>query len=286
MFSDVERSPESLEIQSKKSNAQYTRCYEIPGESARFHTGLTGIFSTVQIGHFMASTEGVEFADARVPKRSSPIAVAKSLFCELEEPTEDVFEDGAKDLSHSSFTSPLAGNSDVCRSLSLDSDGSVHETSLTIDSHASHEPNRSSKEQNSMTSQDQEGAETHPLTPPTVAATQTPKLSSFGPRPDSHSSFLNPLPDLACGFAQSPSFLKPRNVVAFRSYCSSINRSSMSGVSRLSMGSVEAMDVSAASSNYFASGNATPVQRRPNSNSSIAQVIMHLYIFTHADKSC
>lgn len=283
-FSDVERSPESLEIQAKKSNAHYTRCYEIPEETARFHTGLTGTFSTVQMGDFMASTEGIGFAEDRLPKRSSPIAVAKSLFCELEEPTEDVFADGAKDLSRSSFTSPLAGNSDVCRSLSLDSDGSMHEMSLTIDSHASHKPNKSSEERNLVSSEEQEGvkespsAESHPKTPPAVAATQTPKLASFGQRRDSHSPFLNRLPDVACGFAQSPSFLKPRNVVAFRSYCSSINRSSMSGVSRLSMGSVEAMDVSTASSYNSASGNATPVQRRPNTNSSGSQVITQGHI--------
>ncbi|GLD54580.1 serine/threonine-protein kinase greatwall isoform X1 [Lates japonicus] len=139
-FSDVERSPEPLEIQAKKSNADYRRCYEIPEETARFHTGLTGTFSTIQIGDFMASTEGNGLAEDRVPKRSSPIAVAKTLFCELEEPAEDTFEDGAKDLLHSSFTSPLAGNSDICRSLSLDSDGSMHETSLTIESCSSLKP--------------------------------------------------------------------------------------------------------------------------------------------------
>ncbi len=268
-FSDVERSPEPPEIQAKKSNAHYKRCYEIPEEAARFHTGLTGTFSTVQIGDFMASTEGIGLAEDRMPKRSSPIAVAKSLFCELEEPTEDVFEDGAKDLSHSSFTSPLAGNSDICRSLSLDSDGSMHETSLTIDSHASLKP----KNRNSASSEEQEDkdssiAESLPQTPSAVA-TETPKLGTFGRRGESQCSFLNRLPDLACGVAQSPSFLKPRNVVAFRSYCSSINRSNMS---RLSIGSCESMDVSTTASYHSASGTATPVQKRRSSNSSLYQV--------------
>lgn len=277
-FSDVERSPEPLEIRAKKSNAHYMRCYEIPEETARFHSGLTGTFSTIQMGDFMASTEGIAFAEDQVPKRSSPIAVAKSLFCELEEPTEDVFEVGAKDLSHSSFTSLLAGNSDVCRSLSLDSDGSMHETSLTIDSHASLKPNRSSKNRNSLLSEEQEEVkdspiiESQPKTPPSVI-TETPKLGSFGQRGESQYSFLNRLPDLARDVAQSPSFLKPRNVVVFRSYCSSINRSNMSGVSRLSVGSVEAMDLSTTASYQSASGNATPVQKRPNSYSSLSQVI-------------
>ncbi|XP_040921385.1 serine/threonine-protein kinase greatwall isoform X2 [Toxotes jaculatrix] len=275
-FSDVERSPEPLEIQAKKSNADYRRCYEIPEETARFHTGLTGMFSTIQIGNFMASTEGIGLDEDRIPKRSSPIAVAKTLFCDLEEPTEDVFEDGAKDLSHSSFTSPLAGNSDICRSLSLDSDGSMHETSLTMESHSSVKLSKCSKNRNSASPKEQEEnkdssiIESLPQTPSAVT-TATPKLRDFSLRGESRCSFLNRLPDLACGVAQSPSFLKPRNVVAFRSYCSSINRSNMSGVSRLSIGSVEAMDMSTTPSYHSASGTATPVHKRPNSSSSLYQ---------------
>lgn len=278
MFSDVERSPELLEIQAKKRNADYTRCFEIPEETARFHTGLTGTFSTIQIGDFMASTEGIVRAEDRVPKLSSPIAVAKSLFCELEEPAEDVFDDGAKDLSHSSFTSPLDGSSDVCRSLSLDSDGSMHETSPTAATQVS--LYKFNKNRNSALSEEQEEdknlstVESQPKTPPAVN-TETPK---FGQRGESQCSFVSRLPDLAHGVGQSPSFLKPRNVVVFRSYCSSINRSNMSGVSRLSIGSVEGMDVSIAASDHYAFGSATPVQKRPNSISSLSQVIKHGHI--------
>ncbi|TNN30728.1 Serine/threonine-protein kinase greatwall [Liparis tanakae] len=126
-FSDVEGSPEFWEMQAKRSNAASTRRCGDPGETAAFHSGLTGTFSTVRIDGFAASPEGSE--ERRIPKRSSPIAVTKSLFADPEEPPEDVFEDGAKDPSHSSFTSPLTGDSDICRSLSLDSDGSAHETS-------------------------------------------------------------------------------------------------------------------------------------------------------------
>ncbi|XP_034428846.1 serine/threonine-protein kinase greatwall isoform X2 [Hippoglossus hippoglossus] len=260
-YSEIEKSPEPLEIQAKKSNTDYRRCYEIPEETTRFHSGLTGTFSTIQIGGFMASTEGIELSDERVPKRSSPIAVAKTLFCELEEPAEDLFEDGAKDLSHSSFTSPLAGNSDICRSLSLDSDGSMHETSLTMESHSSLKLSKCSKIGNSILF---EGQEENPDSSITESLPHTPsavsKLSQF-----------NQLPDLTGRAAQSPSFLKPRNVVVFRSYCSSINRSNMSGVSRLSVGSVEAMDFSTSASYHSACGAATPVQNRVSSNSSLCQ---------------
>ncbi|XP_077364984.1 serine/threonine-protein kinase greatwall isoform X2 [Festucalex cinctus] len=57
------------------------------------------------------------------------------------------------------------------------------------------------------------------------------------------------------------SFLRPRNAVAFRSYCSSINRSN---ASRLSVGS--ALDASSP-----AVGLATPVQRKASSGSSLCQ---------------
>ncbi|KAF1373203.1 hypothetical protein PFLUV_G00257920 [Perca fluviatilis] len=266
-FSDIGRSPVPLEIQAKRSNAIYKRCYEIPEETMRFHTGLTGTFSTIQIGDFMVSTERIGSAEDQIPKRSSPIAVAKSLFSEL----EDVFEDEAKDLSHSSFTSPLAGNSDICRSLSLDSDGSMHETSLTIDSHAFFKPSTCSINRNLASPEEQKEnkdvsvTESLPQTPSAVN-TGTPKLGHFS-RGGSQCSFLNQLSDPA----QSSSFLKPRNVVAFRSYCSSINRSNASGMSRFSVGSVEAMDMSTTASYHPASGNATPVQKRPSSNSSLYQ---------------
>ncbi|XP_075936452.1 serine/threonine-protein kinase greatwall isoform X1 [Anarhichas minor] len=265
-FSDVERSPELFEIRAKKSNAAYERCCEIPEEAARFHTGLTGTFCTIQMDDFMA--KGIGLAGDRIPKRSSPIVVAKSLFAELEEPTEEVFEDGAIDKSHSSSTSPLDENRDICRSLSLDSDGSIHETSLIIDSRASVKPSKCSKNRNA----EQEGntdtsiTESLPQTPSAVN-TETPKLSNVG-RIGSQCSFLNRLPDQV---AQSPSFLKPRNIVAFRSYCSSIDRSNLSGASRFSVCSVETMDVSTAASHHSASGIATPVQKRPSSNSSLYQ---------------
>uniref|UniRef100_A0AAY4A072 Serine/threonine-protein kinase greatwall n=1 Tax=Denticeps clupeoides TaxID=299321 RepID=A0AAY4A072_9TELE len=69
--------------------------------------------------------------------------------------------------------------------------------------------------------------------------------------------------------AASPSFLKPRNV-AFRSYCSSINRSNVSCCSRLSLGSVDTMDKSATPS--FHGAATTPLQkRRPSLSSSLYQ---------------
>lgn len=265
-FSDIESSPEPFEKQAKKSNTHYKRCCKVPEETARNHTGLTGAFSTIQFD------EAPEDQDL---KRSSPIGVAKSLFSELEEPTEDVFEDEPHDLSPSSFTSPQSGNIDICRSLSLDSDCSQHETSLTIDSHKSTKQNRSSTIEMFVCSEDQEGFKATPVTNSylniqSAALTTTPRLSELGR--EFQCSSVKRLSDSACGLTQSPSFLKPKTVVAFRSYCSSINRSNMSGVSHYNSGTLEAMDVSPAASYKFGTSSATPVQRRGSSIISNTQV--------------
>lgn len=196
--------------------------------------------------------------------------MAKSLFCELDEPAEDVFENGAKDLSHLSFPSPRHGNSDICRSLNLDSDGSMHETSLTGDNHESLQSPRincGSPEEDRNSSL----AESQPKTLFPII-TETPKPDRFNQTGES--CYLgNSLPEaLSCAGVPSPLFLRPKNMVVFRSYCSSINRSNASGVSPRSVGSVEAMDVSTAASCQSFSGNATPVQRRHSSSRSLSQV--------------
>lgn len=251
-YSQLDHSPEQREIQAKKSTSDYKRCFDIPDENAKFHTGLTGTFSTFNLSDFVACPED------QLPKRSSPVNVAKSLFCDLEEPVEDVFEEGTKDVSQLSFTTPPPQTSSICRSLSMNSDGSIHETSLTMDSNAPQKP--------SPTSTCRTSDENDKCSPPARLScgvmNETPKLGHLVNR-DSQCSFLNRLPDLGPGVLQSPSFLKPKNVVAFRSYHSSINRSNVSGVSRFSVGSVEGMDMTAS----YHSGSATPVQKRPRSSS-------------------
>lgn len=257
----MDRSPEEFQNRAKKSNACYNRSYQLPAETGTFHTGLTGTFSTIQL------LDGPGSAGHGFPKRSSPVAVAKSLFCELE--AEDVFEDGAKDLSCSSFTSPLHGSSDVCRSLSLDSDGSVLETSLTVDSHASPKSPQRNSGSPEGEGNSRAGA-SEAKTPSFSMIAETPKLDRFSQAEES-CSFGSSLPGLSCGGVPSPSFLRPKNVVAFRSYCSSIDRSNVSGAER-SVASLEAMDVSAAASCHSFFGSATPVQKRHSSSRSLSQV--------------
>ncbi|CAG5896118.1 unnamed protein product [Menidia menidia] len=268
-FSDIDGSPEPPSHRAKKTNADYKRFCDIPGATARFHTGLTGTFSDIHLEGGFVPCPG-----RGPPKRSSPIAVAKSLFGELDEPPEDVFEYAARDLSYSNIASPLPGTGDICRSLSLDFDGSMHDTSLNVDSQAAVRPGSRAENRHSASSEETEhskdalAAKSLPKTP-SVVTTWTPKAVHPRRRSDSQCSSSSSRPlDPACGAGPSPSFCRPRNVVAFRSYCSSINRSNMSAVSRLS---VEAMDVSTPASCHSASGTATPVQKRRSCNSSVNQ---------------
>ncbi|KAM4605948.1 serine/threonine-protein kinase greatwall [Polymixia lowei] len=275
-FSDVERSPEMLEILAKKSNAEYKRCCEIPEEDRRLRSGLTGAFSTIHLDYFRPSTDRSELLEKQDLKCSSPIGVAKNLLSELEEPVEDVFVDGTREMANSSFTLPFGKDREICRSLSLDSDGSMHEMSIMANSPASLKSSQCSTNRNSTSSEelkenkDSALMESHPKTP-TASNIETPKVGNFVRRGESTSSFFNRLPELASSVTQSPSFLKPRNVVAFRSYCSSINRSNMSCHSHLSTGSVETMDVSTSTSYHTVSAAVTPVQKRVSSNSSLYQ---------------
>lgn len=274
-FSEIDQSPDLLESQAKKRNINNKSFFDIPDETAKDHTGLTGTFSTFRLGDLLAFSKGDRAAEHSSPKLSSPIAGAKSLFCELEEPLEDVFEGDAVDVSHSSFTSPFPRSADVCRTLSLDSDGSIYETSLIVDSHAS-APQPNPPAENSLPSEENEMSKNS--TNAELVAMRTPNLGQCWRKAESQGPLLSSLPERKRSVAGSPSFLKPRNGVVFRSYCSSINRSNVSGVSRLSLGSLEAMDVSTSASYHSAIGNATPVQRRPNSSSSVYQVGLKGYI--------
>ncbi|KAM9774922.1 serine/threonine-protein kinase greatwall isoform 1-T1 [Syngnathus typhle] len=223
-FSEVQVSPEAVEPLAKKSDK---RCSHVPCETSAAHTGLTGAFSGVGIaitGH----------KSAVVPKPSNPVTVAKSLFCETKESAlEDNFEN-MKSLE-SSFAS--AQSSGLCRSLTLDFDVSVLETSLPIDSHDPPEP--VGPAQSSALHSPEKGTE--------LSLRRTRCLSSSPRTAGTPASLDRP----EC------SFLRP--VVAFRSYCSSINRSN---VSRLSVGST--LDVSSPDICLT-----TPMQRKISSGSSL-----------------
>ncbi|KAK3551705.1 hypothetical protein QTP70_022564 [Hemibagrus guttatus] len=236
-FIEVDTSPEQAEIQAKKNNSEYKRCFPIPENDSRLHTGLTGLFSAVGLGD-----------GTGIPKQSSPSKVTKNLLCELEEPCENVPISGLT-------SSPR----ETKRSLSLDSDSSVHEMSVI----ANTPPPCGEKE--ALVSSFEDENETSVVTEAQAVLT-SPKYNEEDHHHHHH------LHVASSSLLKSPPFLKPKNVVAFRSYCSSINRSNLSYGSRLSLVSTDGTDVSTSTSYQTAPAAITPVQKkRPSLNSSLYQ---------------
>uniref|UniRef100_A0A673INU5 Serine/threonine-protein kinase greatwall n=1 Tax=Sinocyclocheilus rhinocerous TaxID=307959 RepID=A0A673INU5_9TELE len=255
-FDEVEKSPEQAEIHCKKNNTVYKRSFHIPEDNSRAHTGLTGIFSTVGLDDVKSAPICQEMSERMGPKQSSPIVVAKNLFCDLEDQGEEL----ALPKTEANSSSPTSPGDDrnIRRSLSLDSDGSAHEMSVV--------------KQEALSSSFEELDENEisvvtPVARPTLA---TPKHSSAKQhRGRSERSLLGHPRGLSDSMVKSPGFLKPRNVVAFRSYCSSINRSC---TSHLSLASLDAMELSASASFHNAPSAVTPVQKkRPSLSSSLYQ---------------
>ncbi|KAM6953394.1 serine/threonine-protein kinase greatwall [Aplochiton taeniatus] len=264
-FDEVEKSPGTSVTKAKKSEAEYRRCCSIPEDGGGFRTGLTGVFSTVHLEDFGPSSEGLEGVEGSAHRRSSPIHVTKNLLCELEEPGEDVFVNSSRAVVNLSFTAAFGEDHELSRSFSLDSEASFGDMSMVINSPARQKQRNSSEEP-----EESECLAPLKLLPNTarVASLKTPISGNVVLlRGDSQTSFLNRLPDLACSFSKSPAFLKPKNVVAFRSYCSSINRSNFSCHSHLSQGSVDHMETSY----HSLPATVTPVQKRNSSNSSLFQ---------------
>ncbi|KAG7266476.1 hypothetical protein CRUP_028425 [Coryphaenoides rupestris] len=264
-FSDLERSPETLELQAKRGSAAYKRCFQIPQEEK--HSGLTGFFSTVRLEDLGSSPARVGGpVQERLPRISSPMSMTKNLFCDLDpDLAEDVFP--ARDLENSSFTC----GKDLCRNLSLDSDGSVNEMSvLAGDSSASTEASPLSLGTATPLMGDQRPPDSRAFSEP------TPQRPTLGSNLFQRGELLSPSvgQSPACvssSFSSAvPQFLKPRNVVAFRSYCSSINRSNFSSHS------VDTMETSAMASISSMSAAVTPVQKRLSSSSTLYQTPQHM----------
>ncbi|XP_024248576.1 serine/threonine-protein kinase greatwall isoform X2 [Oncorhynchus tshawytscha] len=260
-FEEVEKSPEQLESLSKKRDSEYQRCSGVPEVALKYRTGLTGVFANVQLEEFGSKGQGT--AKGQVPKRSSPIAVTKNLLCELDDLAEGVFVEGRS----------FGEDHELSSSLSIDSEGSVHEMSINVNSPTPKWSTHSAKEGHLALLELDNSEISLPPQPPTFASIGTALLGNMLTLRGgvSKRSFLDRVPELDPIVTKSPSFLKPRNMVAFRSYCSSINRSNMSWNSRLSLGSVEAMDMATSASYHSMPAAVTPVQKRPNSNSSLYQ---------------
>ncbi|XP_030625511.1 serine/threonine-protein kinase greatwall [Chanos chanos] len=272
-FDKVDRSPEQMEVQAKKSDSDYKRSFEIPENDLKFQTGLTGLFSTVGLNELRANERN--HCEVGVPKQASPVTVAKNLLSELEEPCEEVPSRGTGVSASLSFSSTVSDSPELKRSLSLDSNGSIHEMSVITTTPTPKGRDVSPKEGLSspfeeLDENDISAGPPLPQLEPTFPINTPQQGMVIAQRGESECSLLDRHHPLSSSMVKSPSFLKPRNVVAFRSYCSSINRSNMSCSSRRSIGSVDLMDTSAS---FHSDPTAmTPVQRKiPSFNSSLCQ---------------
>ncbi|XP_059380298.1 serine/threonine-protein kinase greatwall [Carassius carassius] len=256
-FVEVEKSPEQAEIHCKKNDTVYKRSYHIPEDNPRAHTGLTGIFSTVGLDDVKSASICQQMSERMGPKQSSPIAVAKNLFCDLEDQGDEV-------ALPKSPTSP-GDDRNLRRSLSLDSDSSAHEISVI------------KQESLSSSFEELDENEISVVTPAARPTLATPKHSSAKQhRGKSERSLLDHPRGLSDSMVKSPGFLKPRNMVAFRSYCSSINHSC---TSHLSLASLDAMELSASASFHNAQSAVTPVQKkRPSLSSSLYQTPQQMVV--------
>ncbi|KAK9953661.1 hypothetical protein ABG768_017639 [Culter alburnus] len=258
-FEEVDKSPEQAESHCKKNDAMYKRSFHIPEGNSTAHTGLTGIFSIVGLD----DVKTAPFSERMGPKQSSPIAVAKNLFCDLEDQGEGMALLKAE-TNLSSPTSP-GDDRDIRRSLSLDLDGSGHEMSLVVNT-----PQKSTDFKHEALSSSFEELDENEIARPTIA---TPNQSSSK---QSERSLLDRPHGLSESMIKSPGFLKPKNVVAFRSYCSSINRSC---TSHLSLASLDTMEMSASTSFLNAQSVVTPVQKkRPSPSGSLYQTPQQMVV--------
>uniref|UniRef100_A0A8C1CYV0 Serine/threonine-protein kinase greatwall n=1 Tax=Cyprinus carpio carpio TaxID=630221 RepID=A0A8C1CYV0_CYPCA len=262
-FDEVEKSPDQAEVHCKKNDTVYKRSFHIPEDNSRAHTGLTGIFSTVGLDDVKSAPICQQMSERMGPKQSSPIAVAKNLFCDLEDQVEEVTLPKTE-ANSSSLTSP-GDDRNIRRSLSLDSDGSVHEMSVV------------KQEALSSSFEELDENEISVVTPAARPTLATPKHSSAKQqRVKSERSLLDHPRGLSDSMVKSPGFLKPKNVVAFRSYCSSINRSC---TSHLSLASLDGMELSASASFHNDQSAVTPVQKkRPSLSSSLYQTPQQMVV--------
>lgn len=284
-FEEVDRSPEAMGLQAKRGDADFQRSSRVPGEQdEKYNTGLTGLFSIVGLGSRQGGSGGQRERKRVGPTQSSPTEVAKNLLCELEDHGDEVDDAVAARRKETlaaelNISSSLSETQDLRRSLSLDSEGSAHDMSvISCDLPPMHlvESPKEALSSSLEELDDHDISACFPSTPVAALSSAPIAVPKAGATPgQAHESgnflFQRRLLSQPGSAVNSPSFLRPRNVVAFRSYCSSINRSNLSTCSRLSLGSVEPMETSVSAS--FHSSIMTPMQKKRTSCSSSTQQV-------------
>ncbi|XP_060048325.1 serine/threonine-protein kinase greatwall isoform X4 [Erinaceus europaeus] len=255
-FALVDSSPCQKIIQSKKNCTEYHHSKEMRGCYTNPSTGLT---TEVQHLKFSPSSQqndsankenmGDSFTDKQQTPEKSPIPmIAKNLLCELD---EDCDRNNKKDYLNSSFL--YSDDERTSKTLFMDSDSSFPAPSIMespIDMQCL-DSNKSIRE----SSFEESNIEDILTVSPSCQENPLPKDEETPAAPDSSQKMLAPSAE-----ALRMLTVSKRNAVAFRSFNSHINASSISEPSKLSIASVEAMDISLAHSGSYPMA-VTPVQK-------------------------
>ncbi|XP_075443764.1 serine/threonine-protein kinase greatwall isoform X2 [Ascaphus truei] len=263
-FELVEKSP-CQDLQGKKKNAEYKRGCEISDFQASQSTGLTMVIESLLISDLGSRSENDTndkkldkehvFAPPTLEKLSLENAVAKNLLCELDEHCEKYEKDDRNSVSE---------DMGCLRSQSEDSDSFSPSMSVTenqIEKEIS-EVDRSMKELSFEESQTESCVDF---------------ISEDTERPEHNSEHLQleepvkiVLPEPFNDNWASPALArtltnpKKRAMVAFRSYNSPINGSNLSEPSKISIGSIDNIDLSLVCTGSYPMA-VTPAQNgRPN----------------------
>ncbi|KAK6490271.1 serine/threonine-protein kinase greatwall-like [Huso huso] len=237
-FELVGKSPDQVFNQGKRSNAEYKRGCRLPEAKCNFSTGLT-----MEIEALMLQGTRSETAEEK------NVPVIKNLLCELDE-TGD--RGNLKEAMNSSFLSVEENDRQLRRNLSLGSDCSLNEMSF-IENQLENEIAELDKSMKDVsfensTAEDSEGSPVYRRdNVPAADGPNSLDLTGEPIRKSNTENFFDCQPLQSSVAMKPPAILKHRNVVVFRSYCSSINRSNVSAASRMSMGSMEGMETSAGS---------------------------------------
>nr|XP_020656890.1 serine/threonine-protein kinase greatwall [Pogona vitticeps] len=260
-FGLIDTSPSEDRILVKKNNAEYKRGCQIIEIPDKKSTGLTTEICCLNLDGSEQDTcmnkqqaKGCTCNERnRGSKQATPL-IAKNLLDYLD---ADCEKDGKKELTNSSFLclddeKPLA-------SMSVDSDLSLPEVSA-VESHLEKQFSDLDGSMKDVTFEELkvDAVSVSPGCPEVWRGGQeAPTVQQGKPLPHDQDVSLRSVTETPVDIHSSSSVEMRRalnhlkkNVVAFRSYNSQINVSNMSEPSRISMMSVEGMDVSACSGSY------------------------------------
>ncbi|XP_066574063.1 serine/threonine-protein kinase greatwall isoform X2 [Amia ocellicauda] len=280
-FEQVDKSPNEV-IQLKKTTAEYKRGCPISEKETTFSTGLTMEFASVMLEDIRGGTTKTTIAEDEMLGRTSPIPVAKNLLGELD---EQPGKHNHKEVINSSFVS-VDEDDEQLRTLNLGLNCSAHDLSnitAILDKDIC-EVDDCVKDISFEDANENEGSLIfHQDNLPCINSSngsKPPHSSSQLIQAREREHFFDFHPLQPCVAKKPPSALKQKNVVAFRSYCSSINRSNMTVSSRMSVGSLDVMEMSTTSFSSIPVA-VTPVQKSRRSSTASSQYQTPQQTHTH-----